>query len=49
MTYSDHANMNILQHDCALGWKANATQDLLIEKLGDANFIPARHNQPIPR
>ena len=49
MTYSEHSLMNVLQHDCAPGWRANATQDLLIEKLGNDRYIPSRRNQPIPR
>ena len=47
--HSEHALMNMLQHDCAPGWKANAVQDLLIELFGAENFIPSRLNQPVPR
>ena len=45
---SDYPNSNVLQHDCAPGWRANATQNLLQDKLGD-RFIPSKTDQAVPR
>ena len=45
---SDYANSNVLQHDCAPGWRANATQGLLRDELGN-RFIPSKAAQAVPR
>ena len=41
--------MNVLQHDCASGWKANDTQALLEDELGEERFILSREGKLVPR